>query len=147
MTQPFIRAAAFAVLSLILLAVLSTIVFLFLIGMPKGAGGLAEFQSQATAMAPKVDLVLGGLVMLLCGWLAARPFAGNDALKTAALVAVVYIVLDAAIVLMFGDMRQMRVETTGLSYAVKTVGALIGGWIAGRTPAAAPQEAVTLDTE
>ena len=146
MTSPFLRAAAFAIVSIILLAVLSTIGFLFLIGIPKGPDAMASFQAQAAQMAPRVDLVLGVLVLLLCGWLAARPFAGRAALKTAALVAIVYIALDIAIVLLFGDTRQMRIETTGLSYAVKTVAALIGGWIASRTPAAA-SEPVTLDKE
>jgi hypothetical protein len=134
MTKPFIRAAAFAALSLILLAVTSTIVFLFLIGVPKGPEALSTFQTQAAQMAPQVDLVLGGLILLLCGWLAARPFAGNAAIKTAALVALIYLLLDFGIILLFGNVRQVALESTGLSYAVKTAGALIGGWIAARAP-------------
>lgn len=133
MTQPFLRAAAFAVLSLILLAVLSTLLFFVLIGLPKGADAMASFQVQAALLAPRVDLVLGGLILLVCGWLAARPFGGRDAILTAATMALVYIALDVLIVLTFGDVRQMRLETTGLSYAVKTAGALIGGWLASRT--------------
>lgn len=136
MTHPFIRAAAFAVLAMILLAVLSVVVFLFLIGMPKDANALAAFQAEAAARAPMVDLILGGLIMLGCGWLAARPYAGNDALQIAALMALFYIVIDVAIILMFGDVTAMAVGTTGLSYAVKTVAALIGGFLASRTPAA-----------
>ncbi|MFD1610691.1 hypothetical protein ACFSCW_02625 [Sphingomonas tabacisoli] len=135
MTQPFIRAAAFAVLSLILLAVLSVLVFLVMIGVPKGADAMASFQAQAAQMAPTVDLVLGGLILLVCGWLAARPFAGRDAIITAGTMAVLYIVLDVLIVLTVGDVRQMSFATTGLSYAVKVAGALIGGWLASRTPA------------
>lgn len=136
MTNPFVRAALFAVLAMILLAVLSVFVFLFLIGMPKDANALASFQSEAALRAPMVDLVLGGLIMLACGWWAARPFAGGDALQVAALMAVVYIVIDVGIVLLFGDVVAMAIGTTGLSYAVKTVAALIGGFIAGRTPPA-----------
>lgn len=147
MTQPFVRAALFAVLSLILLAVLSVVVFLFAIGMPDGPGGLAAFQAQAAQMAPTVDLIVGALVMLLCGWLAARPFAGREALKTGALVGIVYILLDVAIVLLFGDVSQMSIGTTGLSYVVKVAAAVIGGWLAGRTPAAAPPEAVPIERE
>ncbi|MBS0504289.1 MAG: hypothetical protein JSS55_10910 [Proteobacteria bacterium] len=134
MTHPFIRAAAFAVLAMILLAVLSVVVFLFLIGMPKDANALAAFQAEAAARAPMVDLILGGLIMLGCGWLAARP-SGSDALQVAALMALFYIVIDVAIILMFGDVTAMAVGTTGLSYAVKTVAALIGGFLASRTPA------------
>jgi hypothetical protein len=52
MTQPYLRAAIFAVLSLILLAAISVVVFLFAIGMPKGPGGMAAFQAQAAAIAP-----------------------------------------------------------------------------------------------
>ena len=148
MTNSFIRAALFAVLSLILLAVLSAVAMLFLVGMPKGPAGMAEFQAQAAAIAPRLDLILGFFVLLLCAWLAARPFAGRDAVQAAALVALVYIVLDAAIVLLFGDVRQMKIETTGLSYAVKIAGALIGGWLASRTPAAVVvDESAALDKE
>lgn len=149
MNKPFIRAALFAVLSLILLAVASAVAMLFLVGLPKGPGGMAEFQAQAAEIAPRLDLILGSLVLLLCGWLAARPFAGRDAIQTAALVALVYIVLDVAIVLLFGDVAQMKIETTGLSYAVKIAGALIGGWLASRTPAApgVSDDGVTLGKE
>jgi hypothetical protein len=146
MTQPFIRAAAFAVLSLIMLAVLSTLLFLVLIGIPKGADAMASFQAQAAQMAPTVDLVLGGLILLVCGWLAARPFGGRDAIMTAATMALLYIVLDVLIVLTVGDVRQMSIDTTGLSYAVKFAGALIGGLLASRSPARAAHE-VSLDKE
>ena len=147
MTQPFVRAALFAVLSLILLAVLSVVVFLFAIGMPNGPGGLAAFQAQAAQMAPTVDLIVGAIVLLLCGWLAARPFAGREALKTGALVGIVYILLDVAIVLLFGDVSQMSIGTTGLSYVVKVAAAVIGGWLAGRVPAVAPPETVPIERE
>jgi hypothetical protein len=55
------------------------------------------------------------------------------------MVGIVYIVLDVAIVLAFGDVRQMSIGTTGVSYAVKVAAAAIGGLLAGRT-AAAPHE-------
>lgn len=156
MTQPFVRAAIFAILSLILLAALSVVVFLFAIGMPNGPGGMAAFQAQAAQMAPTVDLILGGLLMLLCGWLAARPFSGRDALKTGALVGIIYILIDVAIVLVFGNADQMSIGTTGVSYIVKLAAAMIGGLIAGRTvyapaepvaDAGAPADPVSLDKE
>ena len=146
MTHPFVRAAAFAVLAMILLAVLSVVVFLVALGMPGGANGLAVFQAEAAKMAPRVDLILGGLIMLGCGWLAARPFAGGAALRVAAIMAAVYIAIDVLIVVLFGDVQAMSVGTTGLSYAVKTVAALIGGFVAGRSPAV-PIETVSLDKE
>lgn len=146
MNQILVRAALFAVLSLILLAVLSVVAFLFLIGMPSGPGGLADFQAQAAQMAPRVDLIVGAIVMLMCGWLAARPFAGHDALKAGLMVGIVYILLDVLIVFLFGDVQQMGIGTTGVSYAVKLAAAAIGGLLAGRTPAAL-DEAVSLDKE
>ena len=84
--------------------------------------------------------------MLGCGWLAARPFAGGAAMRVAAIMAAVYIAIDVLIVVLFGDVQAMSVGTTGLSYAVKTVAALIGGFVAGRSPAV-PIETVSLDKE
>ena len=147
MTNPIVRAVLFAILSLILLAALSVVVFIFLIGMPAGPGGMAAFQAQAAQMAPTVDLVVGALVMLLCGWLAARPFAGRDALKTGALVGLAYILLDVGIVLLFGNVAQMSIGTTGLSYVVKVAAAVLGGLLAGRNGAPVDSAPVSLDKE
>lgn len=146
MTNPIVRAVAFAVLAMILLAVLSVILFLVVLGAPGGPNALATFQAEAARMAPKVDLILGGLIMLACGWLAARPFTGAAALRTALFMAIAYIAIDALIVVLFGGTSAMSIDTTGLSYAVKTVAALIGGFVASRSPAA-PMEADPIETE
>lgn len=146
MTNPIVRAVAFAVLAVVLLAVLSVIVFLVVLGAPAGANAFATFQAEAARMAPKVDLILGGLIMLVCGWLAARPFTGGAALRAALLMALAYIAIDVLIVVVFGDVSAMGISVTGIPYAVKIVAALIGGFVASRTPAA-PVETVPLDTE
>ncbi|WP_046348742.1 hypothetical protein [Sphingomonas changbaiensis] len=139
------RAIGFAILSVLLMAVGSVIVLIVLVGAPT-AGGVAAFQHEAASRAESVDLIVGTLVMLLTGWLAGRPFAGRDAIFAAGLMAVVYIVIDLAIVFLFGDPAQIAVGTTGRSYAFKIVAALIGGWLASRTPAFEP-EPVPLDEE
>jgi hypothetical protein len=146
MTRYLPRAIAFAILSILLMMVGSVIALLILVGTPIGPAGVAGFQHEAAARAQSVDLIVGPIVMLLTGWLAARPFAGRDALAAAGLTVIVYILIDLAIVFAFGDPSQIALATTGRSYAFKIVAALIGGWLAGRTPAAAP-ETVTLDKE
>lgn len=144
MTRFLPRAIAFAILSVLLMAVGSVVVLIVLVGAP-GAGGVAAFQHEAVARAATVDLIVGTLVLLLTGWLAGRPFAGRDAIAAAGLTVLVYILIDLAIVFLFGDPGQIALGTTGLSYALKIAAALIGGWLAGRTPAA--PEPVTLDKE
>jgi hypothetical protein len=146
MNQSFPRAAAFAVLSMILLAALSAVAFFFLLGVPKGPGAAVEFQAEAARMAPTIDLVLGGLVLLVCAWLAARPFAGRDAIKTGLIVGVIYLIFDLIIIIVFGDVRQIALGTTGVSYAVKLGAALLGGALAARTPSRSPESA-TLDEQ
>jgi hypothetical protein len=146
MTQLLPRALAFAILSILLMLIGSVIALLVLLGTPMGPSGIAGFQHEAAARAGTVDLIVGPIVMLLAGWLAARPFAGRDALAAAGLTVFVYILIDLAIVFAFGDPAQIALATTGRSYAFKIAAALIGGWLAGRTSAAAP-ETVTLDKE
>jgi hypothetical protein len=144
MTQFLPRAVAFAILSVLLMAVGSVIALIVMVGAPI-SGDVATFQHEAASRAATVDLIVGPLVMLLTGWLTARPFTGRDALSAAGLMVIVYIVIDLAIVFLFGDPGQIALETTGLSYVVKIAGALIGGWLASRTPAA--PEPVPLDSE
>jgi hypothetical protein len=139
------RAIAFAVLSVLLMMAGSVIALIVLVGAPRSAEGVAAFQHEAASRAELVDLIVGPIVMLVTGWLAARPFAGRDALAAAGLMVVVYILIDLAIVFLFGDPGQIALATTGRSYAFKIVAALIGGWLAGRTPAA--PEPVPLDKE
>ena len=132
MTRFLPRGIAFAILSFLLMMAGSVIALLVLIGPPMGSAGIAGFQHEAAMRAQSVDLIVGPIVMLLTGWLVARPFAGRDALAAAAVMAVVYILIDLAIVFAFGDPSQIALATTGRSYAFKVVAALIGGWLAGR---------------
>jgi hypothetical protein len=137
------RAIAFAILSVLLMMIGSVIALLVLVGAPTSAGGVAGFQHEAAGRAEMVDLIVGPIVMVLTGWLAARPFAGRDALTAAGLMVVVYILIDLAIVFLVGDPGQIALGTTGRSYAFKIAAALIGGWLASRTRAA--PEPVPLD--
>ena len=145
MTKLLPRAIAFAILSVLLAMVGSVIALLVLVGAPTSAGGVAAFQHEAAGRAETVDLIVGPIVMVLTGWLVARPFTGRDALAAAGLMIVVYILIDLAVVFLVGDPGQIALGTTGRSYAFKIVAALIGGWLASRTPAA--PEPVSLDTE
>ncbi|HEU4968973.1 hypothetical protein [Sphingomonas sp.] len=139
------RAIAFAILSVLLMMVGSVIALLVLVGAPTSAGDVAGFQHEAAVRAGMVDLIVGPIVMVVTGWFVARPFAGRDALAAAGLMVAVYILIDLGIVFLFGDPGQMALATTGRSYAFKVAAALIGGWLASRTPEAS--EPVPLDEE
>jgi hypothetical protein len=137
MTKPLPRAILFAVLALIVSAVASAIVLVFLVGLPGSRDAAAEFQRQAIAQAVQVDLVVGGVVLLAAGWLAARPFAGRAAMLAGLMTGLAYVLADLAIVFLFGNADRLDLNATGLSYAVKVAAATIGGWIAGRRTTAA----------
>lgn len=131
------RALGFALLALIVIAVLSAGVLLAIVGLPDPKAGTSGFQARAVAVAPTVDLVVGGLVMILFGWLVARPFAGREAAAAAGLMGLAYIVFDLLAVAALGRIGTLAIGGALLAYAVKLGGAMIGGAIAGRTPAAA----------
>lgn len=137
MTKPLPRATLFAVIALIVTAIVSAIVLVFLVGLPGSREAAAEFQRQAIAEAVKVDLIVGGIVLLAAGWFAARPFAGRAALLTGLMTGLAYVLADLAIVFMFGNADRLDLNATGLSYAVKIAAATLGGLIAGRRATAA----------
>ncbi|NNM77233.1 hypothetical protein HJG53_09990 [Sphingomonas sp. ID1715] len=146
MTRPLPRAILFAILALILSAVLSAIVLLILVGVPSSRDAAAEFQREAIARSVNVDLIVGGLVALAAGWLAARPFRGREALVTGALTGLVFILCDLAIVLLVGNAERLNFSIMGAAYADKLAAATLGGWLAGRR-AQAPPETMSLDRE
>jgi hypothetical protein len=134
-----IRAALFALLALVLTGVLSAIALLIVVGVPDPKAGAAasDFVAQAAPMARTVDMIVGAVVMLLLGWLAARPFAGRDALLAGALVAIFYLVLDFAVIAFSGGLPTIDYGAVLTSHAVKIAAALLGGAIASRSGAPA----------
>jgi hypothetical protein len=137
MTKPLTRAIVFAVLAIVVSAVASAVVLLALVGVPGSRDAAAEFQRQAIERAVQVDLIVGGVVLLLAGWLAARPFAGRAAVMAGLMTGLAYVLADLAIVFLFGNADRLDLNATGLSYAVKVGAATLGGLLAGRraTPA------------
>lgn len=138
MTKPLPRAILFAVLALIVSAIASAIVLIMLVGLPGSREAAAEFQRQAIARAVQVDLVVGGVVCLIAGWLAARPFAGRAAVMTGLMTGLAYVLADLAIVFAFGNADRLDLGTTGLSYAIKIGAALLGGLLGSRRTGATP---------
>ena len=135
MTRPLARAIPFALLALIVSAILSAIVLLFLVGVPGSRDAAAEFQRQAISRAVGVDLIVGGLVALAAGWLAARPFRGREATVTGLLTGLLLILIDLAVVLLFGNSERLNLTTMAASYADKLAAATLGGFFAGRSAA------------
>ena len=140
MTRHLSRAILFAIAALIVSAILSAIVLMFIVGMPGSREAAAEFQRQAIAQAVQVDLIVGGLICLAAGWLAARPFRGREAVLTGLLVGLLFILLDLAVVFLFGNADRLDLNATGLSYAVKVAAATLGGWLASRRDEEAPED-------
>jgi hypothetical protein len=146
MTRPLSRAIPFALLALILSALISAAVLLIMVGVPGSRDAAAEFQRQAITQAVTVDLVVGSLVLLLTGWLAARPLTGREAVAAGLMVGLVYILVDLAIVFLFGNADRLDLSVTGVSYVAKVAAGTLGGWIAGRgSSSAEPDEPVSLD--
>jgi glucan phosphoethanolaminetransferase (alkaline phosphatase superfamily) len=150
MTKPLSRAIPFAILALIVSAIVSAIVLIFLVGVPGSRDAAAEFQRQAISRAVGVDLIVGGLVALVGGWLAARPFRGRRATMTGLMTGLVLILLDLAIVLLFGNSERLNLATMAASYADKLAAATLGGFLASRGRSLADNdepERVSLDKE
>ena len=150
MTKPLSRAIPFAILALIVSAILSAIVLLIMVGVPGSRDAAAEFQRQAISRAIGVDLIVGGLVALAAGWLAARPFRGREATMTGLMTGLVLILLDLAILLLFGNAERLNLATMAASYADKLAAATLGGFLAGRGGPLADDDAperVSLDKE
>jgi hypothetical protein len=131
------RALGFALLALLVIAIVSAVTLVALVGVPDPRAGTAGFMAQAVAVAPTIDLVVGALVMLGIGWSVARPFVGREALAAAALMAVCYVAIDLATVVLLGRIGNLVLTSALLAWAVKIVAALVGGWLAGRKAAAA----------
>lgn len=132
MTKPLPRAIVFAVLALVVTAIVSAVVLIAMVGLPGSRDAAAEFQRQAIAQAVWVDLIVGGIVLLIAGWLAASPFAYRAALLAGTMTGLAYVLADLAIVFLFGNADRLDLNATGVSYAVKVAAAALGGWLAGR---------------
>jgi hypothetical protein len=132
MTTPLPRALIFAVLALIAWAILSTVVSLIAVGLPQPGESVPAFQERVQGPAGQIDLIVGAVVMLTFGWLAARPFSGQTTIRTALLLAVFYIVIEFAATYLLTGARSIDVVQSALAYGVKAAAALVGGWLASR---------------
>lgn len=135
MTKPFTRALVFAILALIVSAILSAIVLLILVGVPGSRDAAAEFQRNAIARAVEVDLIVGGLVALAAGFLAGRPFTGRAAIAAGVLTGLLFILADLVVVFLVGNAERLDLGSMAASYADKLAAATLGGWFASRSPA------------
>jgi hypothetical protein len=144
MTQVLPRALVATLLALVGVAVLSLIAIIILVGFPGNPAELATFQVRAAPYTPQVDLIVGGIVLLACGWWAARPFSRLLALRAGLAVAVGYIVVELVIAVLRSGFGAIDWQPTLVSYAVKIGAALIGGWLASRSAVPDP---VAPDTE
>lgn len=132
-----LRATGFALLALVVIALLSALALLALVGLPDAGEGVGAFQQRAVALALPVDLVVGGLVMLGCGWLAGRPFAGRTAIIAGGATGILYLALDLLVIAVVGQAATLRLGAVLLGYSVKLGAALVGGALAARRSAAA----------
>ena len=132
-----IRAGVFALLALVVIAIVSAIVLLMVVGLPDPKAGAASFTAEAAQVATKVDMGVGAVVMLALGWLTARPFFGRDAFLAAVLFAIFYMLFDMAVVAAIGRTSALDVNAVLTTYAVKAGAALVGGALAARRSATA----------
>ena len=132
MTRLLPRALLFAVLAIVVAALLSAIVLLVLVGMPRAGEGTAEFQRAAVARAVEVDLIVGGIVALSAGFLAGRGFSGRDSVLAGALTGLLFILIDLGVVLFARSADQIDWIAMAVSYADKLAAATLGGWLGSR---------------
>jgi hypothetical protein len=133
MTKPFPRAILFGILALIVWAIASAVISLVLVGLPGARDAAAEFQRNAIQQATTVDLFVGPIVLLVFGWLAARPFTGKLAIGVSLLTALVLVLADLLLAIVFGNAERLDLNATALSYALKIAGGVAGGLLASRT--------------
>lgn len=134
MTKPLPRAILFAVLALLAWAGISMIASIIIVGLPAQGESISAYQARLATPGLAVDLAVGAIVMLVFGWLAARPFRGRDAILAALLFAAVYVLVEYGFAWLFSDPSQIDLLASVRAYAVKIAAALLGGWWAGRRP-------------
>ncbi|MBA2920749.1 hypothetical protein GON01_07015 [Sphingomonas sp. MAH-20] len=144
MTQLLPRALVAILLALLGVSIMSLVVIVALVGFPSDPAKLATFQMRAAPFTPQVDLIIGGLVLLACGWWAGRPFARPLALRAGLAVGLGYIAVEVAIAVLRSGLVAIDWQPTLISFTVKIVAALAGGWLAGGPAAPDP---VPLDPE
>jgi hypothetical protein len=143
MTHPALRAIVFALFALAAWAIVSTAASLVIGGLPQQGESMAAYQARVAGPAATVDLVVGALALLLFGWLAARRYAGRDAILTALLLGIFYIAIEFGAAYLFAGERAFDVQASLIAYGTKLAGALLGGFVASRRPA--PDEATVQD--
>jgi hypothetical protein len=137
MTHPALRAFVFALFALAAWAIVSTIASLVIGGLPQPGESMSQYQARVAGPAATVDLVVGALVLLLFGWLAARRYSGRDAIVTALLLGIFYVAIEFGVAYLFAGDRTFDLQASVTAYGVKLVAALIGGVLASRSSAPA----------
>ncbi len=132
MTKPLPRAILFACLAMLLWTIITATISIALVGLPGSRDAAAEFQRAATVKAASVDLYVGPIVLLVCGWLAARKFTGRLAIGAGVLVGLAFILIDLLIAILFGNTDRFDLSASALSFLLKAGGATLGGLIASR---------------
>jgi hypothetical protein len=133
MTHLLSRALAFALLALLTWLIASTITVIAISGLPQQGEDMAAYQANALGAARHVDMIIGALVMLVFGWLVARPFHGREALKAASLFVLIYIAIEVGSAVLLMGTRPVDLSGSLLAYALKAAAGLIGGYLAGRS--------------
>jgi len=138
MKRPFPRALIFALPALIAWTLISMIVVAFIAGLPEQGETAAAYQARIVGPAARVDMVVGALVMFVFGYLAAKPFVQGEAVRTALLFGIVYLVLEIGTSLLLSGAGNIDLVKSLPTYAIKLAAALAGGFLAGRV--ASPAE-------
>lgn len=133
MTHILPRALVFALLALLAWLIASTVVVLALSGLPQQGQNMAEYQANALGAAGRVDMIVGAIVMLIFGWLVARPFSQREALKVAGLFVLIYIAIEVGSAVLLMGTRPVDLSGSLAAYALKAGAGLLGGYLAGRS--------------
>ena len=150
MKHPVARAFVYALLALLAWAVISAIASAIFAGLPQKGESLGAYNARISPIVTTIDLIVGGFVLFLFGWLIGRSYPGRDAIRAAALLAVFYIAVEFLAAYLFSGGNSLDVEASLVAYADKIAAALLGGWLGGRRPASDPIDAPPggmLDTE
>jgi cytochrome b561 len=135
MTHPALRAFVFALFALCTWAIVGAIASVAVVGLPQSAEAIPAWQQRIASEAVTVSLVVAVFVLLLFGWLAARRYAGRDAVLTGFLLGLFYVVIEIAIEYVLAGTDRLNVAGSAVVFGIKLAAATAGGLLASRSPA------------
>lgn len=149
MRHPAARAFVFALLALVTWAVLSAVASAIFAGLPQQGESLGAYNLRIASTVGTIDLIVGGLVLFVFGWLIGRRYPGRDAVRAALLLAIFYIVVEFVAAYLFAGGNKLDLQASLVAYADKLAAALLGGCLGGRRPVPADDHSagVTLGKE